>query len=396
MPPGITLERTLTDSVEPLDFADFYGVWFNPLCVQLHAHTGSLIEAQDVVQEAFCRALVRWPRISQYDDPVAWVRKVAWNIATSRWRRARTGLAFVHRQREEHTPEPDPARVDLLAALATLPPRQRQAVVLHYFSDVPVVEIAHQMGAAEGTVKSWLHRARTTLDGQLRVLDPLPQVRPPGVEAARRAVRRRRDRNALLAVIALVSLAIATFVLPRELFRTPAVEPSPTPSPTLQPTPTASAVAQAPATGTPSAGPSCTSLPMAVGLKGWDPTNIQLGFWDARARSYDPKLVMCPGVTLRIRWAEYSIDGLGTMRLQSSGSLTMDNAHPTRSFSLAPDTRCAMSVVTATDVPLPPTIDKAWYDTTGVGSPFWDARIGLRSQVAYTTLGVCPSPAPTP
>jgi RNA polymerase sigma-70 factor (ECF subfamily) len=63
--------------------------------------------------------------------------------------------------------EPSPDRLDLVAALANLPRRQRQAMVLHYLADIPVAEIATQMGAAEGTVKSWLHRARTTLAARL-------------------------------------------------------------------------------------------------------------------------------------------------------------------------------------------------------------------------------------
>jgi RNA polymerase sigma-70 factor (ECF subfamily) len=54
-------------------------------------------------------------------------------------------------------------------ALATLPPRQRQAVVLHYLADASIAEIAVITGTAEGTIKSWLHRARITLAGALAV-----------------------------------------------------------------------------------------------------------------------------------------------------------------------------------------------------------------------------------
>jgi RNA polymerase sigma-70 factor (ECF subfamily) len=54
-------------------------------------------------------------------------------------------------------------------ALATLPPRQRQAVVLHYLADVSIAEIAAMTGTSEGTIKSWLHRARISLAGQLRI-----------------------------------------------------------------------------------------------------------------------------------------------------------------------------------------------------------------------------------
>jgi RNA polymerase sigma-70 factor (ECF subfamily) len=95
------------------------------------------------------------------------VRKVAWRLAISRWRRAKTALAFVRRQREEHVPEVSPDRVALAAALATLPAQQRRAVVLHYLAGMQVAEIALQEGVADGTVKSWLHRARGALAARL-------------------------------------------------------------------------------------------------------------------------------------------------------------------------------------------------------------------------------------
>jgi RNA polymerase sigma-70 factor (ECF subfamily) len=57
----------------------------------------------------------------------------------------------------------------LAAALATLPPRQRRAVILHYLADMSVREVAALEGVPDGTVKSWLHRARTALAA---LLDP--------------------------------------------------------------------------------------------------------------------------------------------------------------------------------------------------------------------------------
>lgn len=146
-------------------FDEVYAAHYANLTVQLYAYFGDRQEAQDVVQEAFCRALARWGTVSTYDDPVAWVRRVAWNLAVSRWRRARTALTFLRRQRvaEPRVDGPDPERVALVAALATLPDTQRRAMVLRYLADLTVVEIAEREGVAEGTVKSWLHRARTTL-----------------------------------------------------------------------------------------------------------------------------------------------------------------------------------------------------------------------------------------
>jgi RNA polymerase sigma-70 factor, ECF subfamily len=155
------------ESVSPPDVeASFDGIYHahvRRLTVQLCAYTGDLALAQDLVQEAFCRAFARWSSVSRYDDPVAWIRRVAWNLATSRWRRSRVARAFLGRQREEYVAGPSPDHVVLTAALAKLPEPHRRAVVLHHLADLPVAEIAMQENVSEGTVKSWLHRGRTQL-----------------------------------------------------------------------------------------------------------------------------------------------------------------------------------------------------------------------------------------
>ncbi|MEH1099449.1 SigE family RNA polymerase sigma factor [Micromonospora sp. CPCC 205561] len=150
-------------AASPVDFADFYRAHFHRLAVQLYAYLGDHAEAQDLTQEAFCRVLERWNRISTYDDPSAWVRRVAWNLATSRLRRVRTTVRHLARQREEHVPGPEPDRVALSRALAGLPTSQRRAVVLHHLAHLSIAEIADQMDAPEGTVRSWLSRGRATL-----------------------------------------------------------------------------------------------------------------------------------------------------------------------------------------------------------------------------------------
>ena len=158
------------DSQTP-SFDELYAAHYGDLTVQLYAYFGDRQEAQDVVQEAFCRALARWRSISRYDDPVAWLRRVAWNLALSKWRRTRTALAFVRHQRpaEIEVPGPSPERVALIAALAALPPAHRRAMVLRYLADLTIAEIAEREGVPEGTVKSWLHRARNALAERLGV-----------------------------------------------------------------------------------------------------------------------------------------------------------------------------------------------------------------------------------
>lgn len=165
---GGTLE-SLSGSGPPRcgGFEEFYAAYYRPLTIQLFAYTGDMSTSQDMVQEAFCRALARWQRVAALDDPAAWVRRVAWNLATSRWRRARTAAQFARRQREEYVAAPSPDRVALAQALSALPAQQRRAVILYYLADLPIRDIAFQEGVADGTVKSWLHRGRTALAAQL-------------------------------------------------------------------------------------------------------------------------------------------------------------------------------------------------------------------------------------
>lgn len=149
------------------DFAEFYAASFGPLTAQLHAFVGDHAEAQDLVQEAFCRAYARWGSVSRFDDPGSWVRRVAWNLAISRWR-GRQRLRRWHRDLL-HASEQGSAGIDpdLVTALATLPSHHRQAVVLHYLAGFSVRDVAEFCGVAEGTVKSWLSRGRTTLHQRL-------------------------------------------------------------------------------------------------------------------------------------------------------------------------------------------------------------------------------------
>jgi len=142
-------------------FDEFYTDRFPALAAQIAVYLGDRAEAEDVAQEAFCRAWRHWSAISA--DPVPWVHTVAYRLATSRWRRLKVALAHRIRTRPQDVPPPDAARLDLMNALAGLPDAQRRAIVLHYLADLSVEQIAAREGVAAGTVKSWLHRGRARL-----------------------------------------------------------------------------------------------------------------------------------------------------------------------------------------------------------------------------------------
>ena len=82
-----------------LDFTAFYNATWGRTVACAYAIAGDLGAAEDLAQEAYTRAWSRWSTISAYDDPAAWVRRVATRLAVSRWRRSRVARAFLSRSR---------------------------------------------------------------------------------------------------------------------------------------------------------------------------------------------------------------------------------------------------------------------------------------------------------
>ncbi len=145
---------------------EIYHACYPRLVTQVYAFTTDLTEAQDVVQEAFARALARPRGLGDVDNPEAWLRTVAVNVVRRRWRRRKLLDAILLRDRpvaRTVEPPPGPERADVRDALARVPAAYRQVLVLHYFADLPVDEIAALLDAPAGTVKSRLSRGRAAL-----------------------------------------------------------------------------------------------------------------------------------------------------------------------------------------------------------------------------------------
>jgi RNA polymerase sigma-70 factor, ECF subfamily len=158
-------------------FEEFYTGAVGRLLGQLLLVTGDLHEAEEVVQEAFARASVRWAWLRDYDVPEAWVRRVALNLAAERARRLRRqARALLRLGPPPQVPAASAEALALLEALRTLPMRQRQAIVLYHLVDLPVGEVARLIGVRSGTVKSLLARGRRALANRLsdaeEVLNP--------------------------------------------------------------------------------------------------------------------------------------------------------------------------------------------------------------------------------
>ena len=125
--------------------------------------------AHDLAQEAFTRLLARWVRV---DEPRGYVFHIATNLVRRAWQSRATNSALMNSlrlQREQVTPAPDPETVGIRDAINALPSRLREVVLLHYFADLSVVEVARCVGRPDGTVKRQLSEARALLAGSLAV-----------------------------------------------------------------------------------------------------------------------------------------------------------------------------------------------------------------------------------
>lgn len=146
---------------------DVFDASYRRLVVQLYGVTGSLDEAEDLVQEAFVRAAAIERRFLRVDNHEAWLRTTAVNAHRSRWRKLRNGRRAYARMLPPRDPAGLEQHLEIIDALRALPEAQRHVIALHYLADLPVVQIAEELGVPAGTVKSRLSRGREALASRL-------------------------------------------------------------------------------------------------------------------------------------------------------------------------------------------------------------------------------------
>ena len=140
----------------------------------LSLYCGDRAVAEELAQDALARACRDWKRVRRLVAPGPWVHRVAINLAHSHFRRkraearARQRLHSTHRS-EQHV-EHDPATaLAIRSAVASLPQRQRTALVLRYYLDLPVAQVALVMECPQGTVKTLTSKAIASLRRTLAV-----------------------------------------------------------------------------------------------------------------------------------------------------------------------------------------------------------------------------------
>jgi RNA polymerase sigma-70 factor (ECF subfamily) len=167
------------------DFGDFCQVQYPRLVGAMRLQVGDDGVAQEMAQEALARACRDWATVRDMTSPASWVFRVAFNLANSHLRRRlierRVHDGLRHTAVPATTRTPDDQLV-VRDALRRLPRRTRTVLILRYYVDLPVAEIARLMRCPESTVKTLtrrgLQKLRTQPEFQHGGTDPPAGRRP--------------------------------------------------------------------------------------------------------------------------------------------------------------------------------------------------------------------------
>jgi RNA polymerase sigma-70 factor (ECF subfamily) len=158
---AIVGERPDTRAQAATDYAAFFRAEFAAVTRTAYLVLHDRDAAEDVAQDAFTQLFLQWAKISAYERPDAWVRRVAIRMAVRAARRHSLLDTLLGRLVPPRADEG--GDLDLAAAVRRLPPQQRAAVALHYYEDRPLAEVAQILGCSHATAKVHVFKARRRL-----------------------------------------------------------------------------------------------------------------------------------------------------------------------------------------------------------------------------------------
>jgi RNA polymerase sigma factor (sigma-70 family) len=153
-------------------FEAFYHEESLKLFRRLWLVTGNRAEAEELMQDAFLKVWERWERVGRMDDPVGYLYRTAMNLFRTRYRRA---MLAIRRTVGLAPTQDDFADVDeretVRRVLATLPPRQRAALVLTELLGFTPAEAGQVLGIRASSVRSLSHQGRDSFRRVMEVDD---------------------------------------------------------------------------------------------------------------------------------------------------------------------------------------------------------------------------------
>jgi RNA polymerase sigma-70 factor (sigma-E family) len=148
---GTWFEQSETVGNWPQPFVDMYRSRWAPMVRLARLLTAADPAAEELVQDAFLRVRTRWDAI---ENPSSYLRAAVVNACRNHQRHR-----LIERRQIPAAGMSDDSHFELRGALQALPVRQRSAVVLRYYEDLPEAEIAELLDCSVPAVKSLLHRA---------------------------------------------------------------------------------------------------------------------------------------------------------------------------------------------------------------------------------------------
>jgi RNA polymerase sigma-70 factor, ECF subfamily len=172
--------RRLVDAAragDPEAFGAVFDRCYPAIYRYAYARLGRVADAEDAAAEAFASALTALPRFRWRGPPFeAWLFRIATSkITDAIRRRARDGQPLPLAAPEESNEATDPAQLlgaaerrrRLLDAIDHLPGDQREVILLRFFGDRSLAEVANGMGRSVGAVKQLQFRALARLRGMV-------------------------------------------------------------------------------------------------------------------------------------------------------------------------------------------------------------------------------------
>jgi RNA polymerase sigma factor (sigma-70 family) len=170
--PIVVPDATLDVLASSRTFEAFYQAEAQTLFRRLWLVTGNRAEAEELMQDAFLKVWERWDRVAELDDPVGYLYRTAMNLFRTRYRRAKLALrrtAGLAPSNDDFSDADD--RQVVRHVLATLPPRQRAALVLTEMLGFTAKEAGDALGIADGTVRSLTRHGREAFRKAVEVDD---------------------------------------------------------------------------------------------------------------------------------------------------------------------------------------------------------------------------------
>ncbi|HUD35664.1 MAG TPA: SigE family RNA polymerase sigma factor [Streptosporangiaceae bacterium] len=156
------------------EFSDFAHSRWRRLVRLGYGLTGDRGLAEDLAQTALANAYASWSRVRKADDPDAYLNRILLNSHRSRFRKRRVTEDLGASLPEPTTEDPASAqsdRVTVIAAVAALPPKQREVVVCRFWLDLTEAQTAAALGCSVGNVKSQTSRALAKLRDSAELAD---------------------------------------------------------------------------------------------------------------------------------------------------------------------------------------------------------------------------------